>query len=748
MAPHVIDLISSSPPLPASLGPPARENEAATAAVCSSPSLPLSIIATDGDRNQHRRPHSPQLFVSSEFDFDFDITDNESARQDTRNAKRPRISKSPPRSPSRLPANPSRAAPPPFLSTTNNKPNRLEFDPIEFTSSIDPDTPIVQHSANNAASRFAQPQPAQTNKAPPEISLNSDPFASSPPPATLIAPEERAKKRKTTTNIADEFSDPFASSPLPPALPLPPREPQKPKEQSASLHPKVNIDEFSDPFTSSQDFNLLLPINVSTPRRAASVEVVVDYARRQKHWDPISSSAPEKTPRVSSPKKKTTTGPAVINIDSDSSGTSEDEFPDIADFNASHPRPRPRSPIRRSRSDIVSSRSSRPKQSATSTIAARTAERRARDKEAQAAAKAVEKERKRQEKEQLKEAKALEKERAAALAEVNKVRTDKKVSTPEMILIMPSSVNEGLKVQLETLLDGLSVEYTTRESPIGNAFKWARKVRSRFDDEMGRWEPIPLQIKAEKHALILLTADEFVDMAVNDSVDSNVSRTKRHFPGHELIYLLEGINVWMRKNRNIRNRRFTSGVRAQEQPDAEATTAASTTAAPRRRRNNAAVEEYISEDIVEDAMLRLQVEHDVLIYHTAVPLETAQWIVAFTQHISTIPYKKMRDKMTSAAGFCMESGQVRTGDDARDTYVRLLQEIARVTAPIAYGIVSEFGTVSELVRGLEQGGPLRLENVRKSANKDGAVSDRAVGQAVSRRIHKVFTGRDEMSTDV
>ncbi|KAL7796411.1 ERCC4 domain-containing protein [Trichoderma afarasin] len=746
MAPHVIDLVSSSPPLPAILGPSARENEAPAA--CSSPSLPLSIIASDGERNQHRRPHSPQLFISSEFDFDCDITDNESARQDTRNAKRPRISKSPPRSPSRLPANPPRAAPPPFLSTASNRPNRLEFDPIEFTSSIDPDTPIVQHNASNAASRFAQPQPVQTKKAPPEMSLNSDPFASSPPPATLVAPEARAKKRKSTAIIADEFSDPFASSPLPPlppVLPPPPlREPHKPKEQPEPLRQKVNIDEFSDPFTSSQDFNLLLPINASTPRRAASVEVV-DYARRQKHWDPISSSAPEKTPRVSSPKKKTTAGPAVINIDSDSSGTSEDEFPDIADFNASHPRPRPRSPIRRSRSDIVSSRSSRPKQSATSTIAARTAEQRARDKEAQAAAKAVEKERKRQEKEQLKETKALEKERAAALAEVNKVRTDKKVSTPEMILIMPSSVNEGLKVQLETLLDGLSVEYTTRESPIGNAFKWARKVRSRFDDEMGRWEPIPLQIKSEKHALILLTADEFVDLAVNDSVDSNVSRTKRHFPGHELIYLLEGINLWMRKNRNIRNRRFTSGVRAQEQPDPEA---ASTTAAPRRRRNNATVEEYISEDIVEDAMLRLQVEHDVLIHHTAVPLETAQWIVAFTQHISTIPYKKMRDKMTSAAGFCMESGQVRTGDDARDTYVRLLQEIARVTAPIAYGIVSEFGTVSELVKGLEQGGPLRLEDVRKSANKDGAVSDRAVGQAVSRRIHKVFTGRDEMSTDV
>ncbi len=46
------------------------------------------------------------------------------------------------------------------------------------------------------------------------------------------------------------------------------------------------------------------------------------------------------------------------------------------------------------------------------------------------------------------------------------------------------------------------------------------------------------------------------------------------------------------------------------------------------------------------------------------------------------------------------------------------------------------------------GGTLRLEDCRKSANKDGAFSDRTGGQAVSRRIYKVFTGREESSTDI
>lgn len=194
----------------------------------------------------------------------------------------------------------------------------------------------------------------------------------------------------------------------------------------------------------------------------------------------------------------------------------------------------------------------------------------------------------------------------------------------------------------------------------------------------------------------------------------------------------------MRKNRNIRNRQFAAGVRLQQE-DSQA---------PAGRRRNNEQASYIDEDVVEDAILHLQVEHDVLIHHTAIPLETAQWISIFTQNISTIPYKKQKDEDTAGARFCMDSGQVKTGENTQDTYVRMLQEIFRVTAPIAYGVASEFSTVTKLVEGLEARGPNALEGLRKSANKDGAYSDRMIGQAVSKRFYKIFTGTDETSTDV
>lgn len=59
----------------------------------------------------------------------------------------------------------------------------------------------------------------------------------------------------------------------------------------------------------------------------------------------------------------------------------------------------------------------------------------------------------------------------------------------------------------------------------------------------------------------------------------------------------------------------------------------------------------------------------------------------------------------------MESGQVKTGDDKSDTYVKMLQEVVRVTAPIAYGIAAEYPNVISLVRGLRRRGPLALEDI-------------------------------------
>jgi crossover junction endonuclease EME1 len=387
---------------------------------------------------------------------------------------------------------------------------------------------------------------------------------------------------------------------------------------------------------------------------------------------------------------------------------------------------------------------------ASSTEPKKSSEEKAREKEEKAAVREAEKERRRLEKERAKEERAHEKARATALAEVNKMRTDKKVSTPEMIVDLPATLDETVKFQAETLLRDLDVHSTSWASPIENVIKWRRKVVSQYSDERGHWEPVPERIEREDYAMVVVPAAQFVDLVLgegNTNLESHILRMRRHFPNDTIIYLLEGLTPWLRKNRNLRNRQFVSAVRSGlEQPNDPPSSSQAQAPNSRPRRPNTP-QTYIDEDSVEDALLQLQVLHGALIHHTAAPLETARWIAVFTQHISTVPYRRQRDAANDA-GFCMETGQVRTGEGPRDTYVRMLQEIGRVTAPIAYGIAGEFGSVSGLVRGLEDGGPLVLEKVRKSVNKDGEVSERAVGQAVSRRVHKIFLGRDEESMDI
>lgn len=104
--------------------------------------------------------------------------------------------------------------------------------------------------------------------------------------------------------------------------------------------------------------------------------------------------------------------------------------------------------------------------------------------------------------------------------------------------------------------------------------------------------------------------------------------------------------------------------------------------------------------------------------------------------------------MTLDTAFCMDVGQVKTGENGADTYIKMLQEVTRITAPIAHGIAHVYPSVQKLVAGFEKDGKDMLQSVRKSANRDGAFADREVGKRISRRLYNIFMGLDDGSTDI
>ncbi|GAB0136288.1 hypothetical protein EsDP_00004594 [Epichloe bromicola] len=688
MAPDVIDLISSSPRLSDRASSPCQDPAASSVpaglslghdAGTKSPSAKVGVKLTDHNKPPNNTRSTTEHCTFDDMDDDiFDLLEEPQTKRRKTVGSNIGHKKASEMLEGRKPT--SNAKHLPLTSHDRSHLKRPVLEPIEFTSSLE------------------QTSPKQDMWLAAEKQL--------PPSSKYTRPSHGAN----TLDLDDPFrSDPFDSSPQPVSGE------KFMARRAASL----------DPFVTSSPPQVLATGNLeNVPKSYGSGQSKRRHieGRQGCESDPFASS-PTSEQRTTS---KAPDDLICIDESSDNSHCSnDDDLPSIMDMDLS--KRRARSPMRRTQSDTTWA----------NRIATRETKPRRRKKTA--AEREADRGDKRREREQQRAAKAAEKHRVAALAEVNKLRTDKKVSAPEMIVDLPSGLNTGLAVQVKEMLQGLGVEHATWSCPNHNVIKWRRKVTSRFNDEMGLWEPITPRIAHEAIVIVIVAADEFVSLVLEDGLGRRIIDIQSQHARKKLVFLLQGMTTWIRKNRSNRNRQFTSGVRS---AGGGPTSTSASASKPR------AAAEYVSEDVIEDAMLSLHVEHGILVHHTTVPTETARWVVNFTQHISTIPYKKQRDHATSVAGFCMESGQVRTGDTAQDTYVRMLQEIVRITAPIAYGIAAEFNSVTKLAQGLDSGGPERLASVRKSTNKDGAVSDRTVGQAVSRRVHKVFTGTDEDSTDV
>lgn len=363
-------------------------------------------------------------------------------------------------------------------------------------------------------------------------------------------------------------------------------------------------------------------------------------------------------------------------------------------------------------------------------------------------AKDAEKEQKRIDKEYAKAEKEREKEKAKDLAKVNIDRTKPEISTPEMIVDLPSCIQDKSNMALRARIDILLKELNVQQSQWENSdlvIKWRRKVISEYNEESDIWEPKAQQIKNEKHILCILSAKKFVDMSLGRGdmdLETHVSILKSHFESCNVLYLIEGLTAWQNKNRNIKDRQYKAAVRSRI-PEDEAAGASSS-----QRRKVPQADEYIenADSAIEDSLLNLEVLHKVKYWLTSNAQDSAKWVSQFTKHISTIPYLAQRE--TLGLNFCMAGGQFKSGKDATDTYIKMLEEIHHVTEKMAEGIAAEYPTPQALLKGFKENGPLALEGCRKLANKNGALTDTRLGKAISRRVYKVFMEIDPDSFDI
>ncbi|TQS36771.1 hypothetical protein Golomagni_02795 [Golovinomyces magnicellulatus] len=335
-----------------------------------------------------------------------------------------------------------------------------------------------------------------------------------------------------------------------------------------------------------------------------------------------------------------------------------------------------------------------------------------------------------------------QKKTVAVLEQLNKLK-GRLQSTSEMIVDIPSSMDEKLAHQVKVFLDGVKAEHFTSERS-RNLIKWRRKVQAEWNPIKDQWMPVTEHIRDENHVMCVLKFQELAELIrgmEGHDLDAYMLQLATEVKNKKMIFLIEGMNHWLGKNKAMRNKDFINSVRNKLKDPAISQKAT------RNQRKNPEQAEYIDKKVIDNALLRLHVIYEVLVHHTSNPLETAEWIMRFTQHISSIPYRNQFDTINTS-NFCIENGQIDSGKDAKDTYIKMLQQMHLVTPSVAWGIEAKYPNIQTLISGLEKEGPLALEQCRKCANKNGAYTDKRIGQAVSRRVHSVFLGQDSLTAEI
>ncbi|KAI5302029.1 hypothetical protein KEM56_001113 [Ascosphaera pollenicola] len=365
--------------------------------------------------------------------------------------------------------------------------------------------------------------------------------------------------------------------------------------------------------------------------------------------------------------------------------------------------------------------------------AARAAERQ-QQKEAEKAAKAKQRQAEKEERQRLK---ILENE----LTEVNRRQRDRKQSALEIIVDLPKSFDDNLKVIAKQCFDIAQVETTFVESAVPDVVTFRRKLTREWDAKNYTFRPIPQRIVREPHAICVLKAKDLARLVEaeacgdGDGVDYLAKRIDTTHPKYNQLYIIEGLSQLFKTRANRAQKEFAEQVRG-------ALTQAPAPAQPQRRRNNTQTRlPDVSEEQIEDALQHLEVEHFAKISHTSSSAETVTLIHRLTEYISFIRHSPEETTLADArTSFCLAAGQFSTGADARDAYVKMLQQPGAISEAIAKDIARAYPGTLDLIKVFETHGPTALQDVERTRNSSRAVE--RIGKALSERLYATMMGGD------
>ncbi|ODQ64631.1 hypothetical protein NADFUDRAFT_42937 [Nadsonia fulvescens var. elongata DSM 6958] len=342
---------------------------------------------------------------------------------------------------------------------------------------------------------------------------------------------------------------------------------------------------------------------------------------------------------------------------------------------------------------------------------------------------AQKKARKLKEREEAKRLKEIEKSFLNQLNMANKRVINKRDTAHEIILDMDSAIFDsplGAATREAMEPTGVTIErWIQHYTCLAKICQFRRRVTKVYDNSQMMFIPVSPRIEVEDVIIVYVTADEFAEILSNGmaGIESHARNIQRSLPRKKVIYLLEGLVVYIKKvSNNVNNQMRTQVRQLMENESASSQRSKRTKASP-------TIHNITHEDTM-DALVLLQVAFKFKVFQTTCPDDTVEWISTLTQDFSTAPYKNFG--MNSEL---FEVGTVRAGANSSDCFLQALQHMKYVTPPLAEGLQTRFKNIKGMTTALQRGGPDALVGIK-------GVVGKSIGKSLSSSIYSIFTSRD------
>ncbi|KAI5295471.1 hypothetical protein KEM52_001268 [Ascosphaera acerosa] len=378
---------------------------------------------------------------------------------------------------------------------------------------------------------------------------------------------------------------------------------------------------------------------------------------------------------------------------------------------------------------------------------AQRAAERLRQKEELAQAKAANAKKRHEEREQKRRLKLQE----AEMTEVNRRATDRKRTVLEVIVQLSSALDTHFTELAQQCFRSAEVECEVVDGLVPELITFKRKVSKVWDASAYTFRPIPQQVVTEPTVICVLKASNLARLVAaghdgnvaEETVDSLAKRIEAAHPGCNQVYVIEGMAHYVKTRASRAQREFANQVRDALTQSEPVSVSASAPADNSRRRATATKRTPdVNEEHLEMALQHLEVEHFAKISHTATVAETVAWILRLTEYMSLVRHSPEQTTLADAqTSFCLSAGQFTTGADAKDAYIKMLQQMGAITEQAAKDIAAQYPTLQSILQAFNAHGPLALADTERSRISQ-AHGRPVLGAAMSERIYAILMGID------